>query len=329
MIFFRGTILALVLLTANCLALDLADRFLDADGLARGSAYTARPDNTSAAYWNPAGVAIAPDEAYGLTYLNKYQLANILGFDYLYREDRVTAYAMNIIYQEIPGIKKVSDIGGDGLVEGTYSDTQLIANGAIALSLEDNAYLGANIRMISHSIDTISGSGIAIDLGMIKQFNEQFSVGVTAKDILSAMSWSTGLSESFERKYVLGFDLSRLQGLEALSLALDLEYVPGNGSKTFFGLEYALLPEKFFLRAGFNSLDSLTMGFGLIQDDFIFDMAYLNNTELDSSIIFSCRYLINTKKVRKYKPQTTKKENSEPVEQEDSRNSDQDIWWGY
>jgi len=330
LIFFRGSFLLFIFIIAGFVwSIDLADRFLDAEGLAMGSAFTACPDNTGAAYWNPAGVAVAADNGYGLTYLNKYQLVNILGFDYLYREDPVTAYAMNVIYQEIPGIKKITDIGGDGLQDGTFSDTQLVVNGTIALTLQDNTYVGTNIRMISHSIDDISGSGIAVDLGTIKQFNSQLSAGITAKDFISGLSWSTGLSESFERKYVFGLLLQNLSGLENLSTAVDLEYGADSGSKTFFGLEYALQPERFFVRAGFNSLDSFTMGFGLKQNDFVLDMAYLNNSELDSSVIFSCRYLINNKKVRKYQSMTKKQNNSVSDEPEPNASQDQDIWWGY
>ncbi len=288
------------LLVTGLFAFDATDRFVDAQAAAQGYAMSAYPLTTAAGYWNPAGVALAQQESVGFSYLNRFQLMNVMNVDYLYPDFRNHLfYGVNFLYQEIPDIDETIDIGGEGAVVGTFSDKQTIVNVSVAAEIYNDFYCGANVRGMMHQIADHSGAGLAADLGFIQSFQDNIFLGLTFKNTFSAIAWDTDLSESYDSVTVIGLAIDEVPGLQPLTLYLDLDSGTADNA-IYFGGELDLLPETFFLRAGLNTLDETTFGFGLQQQEFIFDFAYVMNKTIENSMLFSFRYLLNNQKVRKY-----------------------------
>ncbi len=220
-----------------------------------GGAYTSLADDTSAIYWNPAGLAQIQD------YYSVYAMATTGGSDKYPGLKDVTPthqfFAASLPLQKFTDVlgKTVVGIGyisskmdniqhtaDDGTYLGTISDTDAAYYLTAALPLWQSTtslYVGASLKYITKNMSDVgvSEGGLDIDAGVIYSidaadyglisFGAIFQKGVQMGDDSAPMTTKVGASDKvvFAEKYQLtgALDLVQRQN-EPLSGNLGLEF---------------------------------------------------------------------------------------------------------
>ncbi|MDD5302554.1 MAG: PorV/PorQ family protein [Elusimicrobia bacterium] len=289
--------LALFLGAASARAAETA-AFLDigvgARGIGMGGAFTALADDSSAVYWNPAGLARLEKREFSASHAE-------LGLGT--REDFI-AYAHPTARGTIAaGVTYLSQgaIGGrdaTGRPTGDYQASDAAFAGAYGVKT-DFADLGASVKYLRSHIASSEAQGVAADVGARRAFD---GVG-PGKIILGAALRNMGPGLKYENQRN---DLPlRLAGGAAYSLssgrtlAVEVQSAPrGGGADVGFGGEFKIM-EGALMRlgwgtksaapdgAGFDAARGLTVGLGLERAGFRFDYAAQAAGELGAAHRFT------------------------------------------
>lgn len=179
--------------------------------IALGNTFTAVPNDVTALYWNPAGIADIRYSEYQFTHINwlfdiKYeQLYGAMNVGK--GKNRVIGIGLLYLYQE------EFPIINDYLTTGeTFKSDDLIINLGYAFQFTKNFAAGIGAKFIKDSLGDISSSGISFDLGAIYKmelFNfsylpyNNFNIGLTVKDIAPS-SRINSVTSSLPMKIKLG-----------------------------------------------------------------------------------------------------------------------------
>lgn len=271
-----------------------------ARALGMGSAYVAAADDSSSAFWNPAGLALLerPEATFmhaDLTMDRDYNFVNYAHplSDSEGRERGVVALShIRFGVDGIPETREASShIDGVSDYDGKpatnvneqyepgqpvyifsyFSDTEKATFGSYARKLGNGIYGGVNIKYLSHDLFRNSASGWGLDLGFLYEANENTMVGLSVRDIGSSLKWDTdsGHRDNLPTTTTLGV---AYQARDNLLLAADVNKVSDMNPKLFAGAEY-WMQEYVALRLGSNDGD-LTLGASFKLDTWRFDYSY-------------------------------------------------------
>ena len=258
---------------------------IGAKPMGMGGAYTAQADDTNAIIWNPAGLADISKREIGLSYLELYGL---VGYSFI-------AYA-----HHIGNIGTIAgSLSGSNDSEDSYQEVALNISAARQImkssrpdvsGFGSNLSLGFNLKYLKSranigEIKVGSGSGCAIDLGLLYNLRDKLRFGISLPNLLSYIAYNREelknalahqYSESLFREYHLG-------------LAVNLDFIHRSLGKTSFSAEIANGALLFGMekqirnaavRAGYrfsNGLSSgITIGLGYRMDGFELDYAYVS-----------------------------------------------------
>lgn len=271
-------------------ALDIMDRTSGVNYIGGGSAGVARATSLYAPYWNPAGAAFLKKNSLGFNYYQRLKEVDHVSIDasLLVTTNRVLAF--NFVQEAVSDIPETVDDGGVALQVGTFSDTTRIINGTYSARIAPGLYAGTNFKFLTHDIQKESGYGYGFDAGFIKLVDERTNLGLVFKNVLSAVSWSTGSEEQLEKRIVFGLS-SIVSKKEHNKFILNFDYdiAPENFKESvwYSGGEY-WLAESFALRAGVNGNEEFSVGFGFYYFDLRTDFAYVVLREdLENMFLFS------------------------------------------
>jgi hypothetical protein len=242
-----------------------------------GNAFVAVADDASAAYWNPAGLALLQRPSVSSMYsqmslnrqFNTFSLALPLSVS-------SPAEAFNPLQTSCFPPQPV--LGGWGSwalswvgfslgqdFEGRSSDTSSFTTfgdqqDAYILShgraLASWLALGASAKFLRRSLAASSAQGAGFDLGLLALLHEHLRLGVQAGDIASRQAWDTGYVENFPTCTRIGLASPWLKG--ALLLTGQVQGVQGQQPRYQAGAEawvYGILGA----RAGYDD-GSFTAG---------------------------------------------------------------------
>jgi len=168
--------LGLIALAEGTNAGSFARDGIGARALALGGAFVAIADDTSAGFWNPAGVAYLDGYNLGGMYVIggqfgisdiKYQDLSLLAKPRLAQIGSSSLFGFGItwINHVVSGIPYSGDEGS-----GTFSDDEslfLISIGAPFAIGDWSLGIGANLKYYLHSLLTGRGSGVGFDIGIL------------------------------------------------------------------------------------------------------------------------------------------------------------------
>jgi hypothetical protein len=316
--------------SAAVFANDPTQLSIGARELGMGRAFVGLADDTSAIFYNPAGLG-QQTEWQVSTMQGKY----VNTFDYLqlsalYPTDLGTfgiGYGGSSIGFSFPS-SEVIIIGGErriiptGEVSGSYSNTALLLSYGKKFNFYSlkNISLGSSLKLLSQNLSAnvaASGtaSGLELTVGSFYPINSDWKVGASVLDILPAalggkVKWSNGTEETLPAKLKLGLSYTNLNNKAITSpkvnLAIDYDQylnrrdVP---SLAHLGVEWFPAPT-FALRAGidqssianpaggYSVSNDVTYGLGLFYNNYRFDFAYhmYNNLVADTTSYFSLGY---------------------------------------
>jgi hypothetical protein len=192
-----------------------------ARALSLGGAFTADTDDSTVAYWNPAG--ISSFKALGISTMYSWLTA-----------DRQNSF-LNVVCPTQAGIFALNIISSSvGDIEQRSSDTPNYT----LFSYDDNVYFltyanriyknisyGANMKVLRTTVGAAgaaaSATGISFDLGADIQFSDCIGFGLVFQDAAARYLWSTGTNENIPFLMRMGFMGKFLDG--GLNLLFDAE----------------------------------------------------------------------------------------------------------
>jgi hypothetical protein len=268
-----------------------------ARALGMGSAFTAVADDSTAAFWNPAGLARLKKAEATFMHADLSMDRDYNFFNY--------AHPLKGKDGQDNGVVALSHIrfGVDGIPEtrlatndptkpatnsnGTYSpgkpvyifgyfdDTEKNTFGSYARKLSDRWYGGVNVKYLSQDLFTNSADTFGLDLGFLYEVNEKTMFGLSIRDLGEELEWDTasGHSDSVPKTLTAGI---AYQANEKLLLAADINKVDDLDAKLFAGAEW-WLQDYAALRLGAHDGD-LTLGASFKLDTWRFDYSYADET---------------------------------------------------
>ncbi len=250
-------------------------------GAAIGGAAVALVGNTSAAFWNPAGVAFLEGKgiAAGGSKFQNWPIysANLAyaqgdqGFGaaaFLIEHLGLKAYDSRVKYQEnVVSYTWAKNIGGRiGIgVKGKYV-------------------------MASSDLQNVGATGLSVDLGVLFNLQGFVNIGFVAKDILSTLKWKTGRVDHLPIVFEGGIGTKPI--FQRLSMFVSFRGEQGMGiSDIGVGAEGWIMPGRLSLRFGINdrllnNTIAMSGGLGIIIPLDIFSSYFINYSfEMGQNII--------------------------------------------
>ncbi|HOW28521.1 MAG TPA: type IX secretion system membrane protein PorP/SprF [Elusimicrobiota bacterium] len=250
---------------------------------AMGGAYTACVEDGSAAYWNPAGLAMmrrpqitsSTEDLYGLGLL-RY---SVIGYSHPGLGSGAAAF--HYLRMETTGEANFLHYA-----ENTY----LFAYGC---PLWRNIFAGGNLKY--HSINADSrGAGFGGDAGLLyRNSSNRFRLGFTYRNLLQPkIRWDTSAEDVLPRSYHLGVGV-RLGS--ASQFTVEETWRQREKQAYAAGMQHLLMKKRLALRAGVRRLETdrqwrFSMGGGFRFARFNFDYAWENDDELGDTQTLSLSY---------------------------------------
>lgn len=265
-------------------------------------AYSAVADDSSALYWNPAGLSMTLYKELSFTYADLYDI------------DLITNSTLNMSYPETEKSKAAVALGWNRLQYDLESwteevflasyartiyqtKTENIKNSRFAISSGVTVkYLRQSSKLDITSLEMdntfCKARGIGIDAGILARIKavdgrNLICAGLTAQDIPTVVEWNSMLKEYLPIRYIIGVSS---QPLPRLTVALDMEGEQNGGIGIFrLGIEHWFLPidvelpvseKNLAIRGGVaNELDSSRLSFaggiGIRWSSWQLDYAYI------------------------------------------------------
>ena len=250
---------------------------VDAASSAMGGAAVASTSNASAAYWNPAGIAVS-DEM-NVIFSNQKWLA---GSNNQFLSLNIPSDKLNFgLSVALSGVGDIERRDESPTVEPLeyFSSNSMAMSFSAATALNNNLKIGATIKFLYEKIHIYSATGFAFDLGLIKDFNFlNLKSALVLKDrgSMSTLSnESTSLPTRITGGLSSGFDRGN-------SLRLNWAFDVGKylESDSFVRIGGELIHNDMLsLRSGYrrNSENSsgITAGIGISLKRYSFDYAFL------------------------------------------------------
>jgi tetratricopeptide (TPR) repeat protein len=243
--------------------------------LAMGDAYTGLADDTSALFYNPAGLANLnfPEV---LTMYNKYFVDSIqqaAGFVYPTRFGVVGVGYSGFNSGDIQGYDQ------NGAVTSTFNTGSSCLTLSLGRQINPTLAFGLSLKQVSEKLASTSASAYAADAGLFYRINPNVTAGLAMTNLGSGLKFVSD-NTPLPTAYRGGLAYSGRVNDDAVNLTGDLvSYADGN--KMNLGAEY-VLRNLLALRAGLSG-NSLRAGIGVTSNLFSLDYAYLGHQELGAA----------------------------------------------
>ncbi len=248
---------------------------------AMGEAFTGLADDPSCVFWNPSG----------LTQTNSYEFLLMQNFWLLDMSYQYLAGVLPTKYGNVGIAVSYSSSGDIPKYEdfrkvGEYSAYDAAGTIAFASNIKQSLSYGIGLKVIHQKIEDETANGIAVDLGLIYQtpWIRGIQLGVAMHNLGPEIKF---ISES--DPLPLGFRGGVAYKKDVYTLTLDMNKYLDEDIGINFGGEY-WIKNIFAIRAGYNSLNSYSAGFGLYWKGISFDYAFVPINDLEPSSRISLRF---------------------------------------
>ncbi|MEW6685910.1 MAG: PorV/PorQ family protein [Candidatus Edwardsbacteria bacterium] len=268
--------------------------------MAMGGAFVALSEDVTGSFWNPAGLALLRTRQGTSGYLN-YVVGVKCGYlAYAQPFDKMSTIGLTLQYLSVGSMAEM-DASGKKIRD--FSPSDLAVNISYAYILQEDIFLGGNLKYLQESISKYKASGLAIDLGAIYETNFK---GVTVGACLQNLGKKTKAFVTEKEKLPTGISVGVGYRPKATKVALAMDIVKPMDNKfnLRLGGEYQI-NEFIAIRGGYDSRGSdlktgsdiddfagLSCGFGLKWKKYTFDYAFAPYAELGNThwISLSARF---------------------------------------
>jgi hypothetical protein len=238
-------------------------------------AYTGGPNDVSAMYYNPAGLAGQTKrqvDTMRMNYLADISYFYIGGVYPLDVDQTVGAYYGSLQTPAIP-VTTLSSQSGTGQ---TFSDSASIINISYARKLNSQLKMGISGKLINENLAGNASGATAFDLGlMYDEWMPNLSLGLTLQNFGIGQFRNTPVGTNLKAG-------AKYRVSEVLDVYADVNRPLEDQFYYGAGAEYWMMPT-FAFRAGFNTLSGLSLGVGLKWTAVYFNYAYVPYGDLGDS----------------------------------------------
>lgn len=238
-----------------------ADSFLNFAGSARslsmGQAFSAVADDSSAVYWNPAGLRLLDRKDIVTMYSTLQQDTNFGFLSYGQPTQNLGTFGVGIVNLQSNEFKRRNEVG-DSL--GTFKSQ----NSAFLLShgfrIGENWNAGSTLKVVRQDLDGFSATGFGADMGLLYRFFTRWQAGLAIRNIVPAQLKLNSETEQFPVDLRMGL---AFQANKQLMLSSDLGKAESQSIKLRLGSEWKF-NEMVSFRGGVNESDiSAGLGFNI------------------------------------------------------------------
>lgn len=245
---------------------------------AMSNTFTAVANDVSAIFYNPAGLSSNTKLQFMGMYSNLY--GNMSGVNYgnfgVSKGFNAGTFGLGVIYSKISDIPYVTSITGpDG---SSFSDNETAFYLSYSRAVTENVRVGANLKLISHTLAEASATGFGIDLGVLAKLNDQFSAGLVLQDAVAPKITLASRSDTYPGKLKLGV---AYKIIPALTVSPEINYTYDKSVQFTGGAEWDVYKNIVTLRGGYNTVStSPSFGVGINYMDVHLDYSYNVNKDL-------------------------------------------------
>ncbi len=269
---------ALIFAQSANYAAEVLTKGVGARPLAMGGAFAAAANDATAAYWNPAGLALIDDIEITTMHATENGLQSYDFINLAFNTQSAGSYALSYMNLGVSGIPFTDNFGNIINPNGTYSDQAGLISGGWKLGKQ--FALGGSVKFLKTDAASASAFGVGSDLGFLFKPIKELTFGLVARDYTGGtyIKWSntpTSPSEALQPSLTLGIaytqEFGKRQSLGAApvpvsTLCLDFDantlYAGESLNDYHFGVEY-WYRQFVAIRAGFE-----TEGFQFNSDYF-------------------------------------------------------------
>ena len=261
-----------------------------ARALGMGSAFTAVANDSTAAFWNPAGLAKLKKHEASFMHANLTDDRDYNFFNYAHvlkgKDGKSNGtLALSHINFGIDGIPEtredpatgnpVLDANGNVRIFSYFEDTETNTFISYGKAVTDKFYAGLNLKYLKQKLFTNKADTMGLDFGLMYDWNEKTTVGLSVRDIGESMDWNTNAGTKDDVPVTTTLGIAH-QCNDKLLVAADLNKVDDMDVKFFCGAEYQI-HDNVTLRVGSHDSD-LTLGASFKLDTWRFDYSYADET---------------------------------------------------
>jgi len=223
-------------------------------------AFTGIADDSSAAYWNPAGLALLRQYEFNseAALMSLGRSNNYLGYTHLLKNNGAVALTW-INYSA--GSDLEARQGNTLSPDSTFADNENALYLSWGKALNKEWLLGLSLKALFQSLFDQSAFGLGGDLGLLYENSQGWTAGLMLQDVYSYMNWAqSGTNDTLPTNVRLGGSILLLDS-KALLVGMDLGFYHLQDFRWGAGVEYLVTPY-FALRGGFqNGLPLAGFGF--------------------------------------------------------------------
>lgn len=245
-----------------------------------GEAFTSVADDSSAVYWNPAGLTQLDRYEFSLAHYSWLEGITFQNTNFAMPKTKWGSFGMGIYRLGKTDIQGY-DSGGSATKKYEFSDTAAALSFAYPLK-RFNSSAGITAKYISEKIAGESTSSFSFDLGLLGKFDlphlSPLSAGLAVKNLGLKSKYK---SDSYSMPLTVSAGVSSRFLHDSLLVSADYSLPSDNDAYLSFGSEFNAFPYTAF-RAGYRTqfkddgdlADGIRCGIGIGSDGIFIDYAY-------------------------------------------------------
>lgn len=298
------TLLLIALISATAVSAHAADSAgqagaylkmgVGARALGMGGAFTAVADDSTAAFWNPAGLARMQKSQASFMHASLTEDRDFNFFNYAHaltdkNGNSKGVLAFSYTHMGVDGIPETKEgvdpetgeptpvINDDGTVRifSYFEDKETNTFASYARELAEGFYAGVNVKYLKHELFKNKADTFGLDLGLLYEYSDKITFGASLRDINETLEWNTDIGTKDDVPLTATFGIA-YQATDKLLVAADINKLEREDAKLFLGAEYAI-QDNVSLRVGSRDGD-LTLGASFGLDTWRFDYSYGDET---------------------------------------------------
>ena len=255
---------------------DLLKVPLGTRAIGMGEAYSALADDSSALYWNPAGMAFVTQKEASFMHTSLLESVHLEQLSFVAPGDSY-AFGTNVSYL---GYGDIAGYDNAGVPTSNVNAYSYFLNGGIARRITDSLSLGLSAGLLHETLDQDAANTFAVNAGSLYElsahpFGAHYNLGLSVQNLGPGLKF---VSERDPLPRKINFGIAAL-GLKEkpINLTADVTVPNDNSPYVSLGSEY-WFHEIVALRLGYSGANNegkgLRVGLGLKYADFLFDYAY-------------------------------------------------------
>ena len=231
-----------------------------ARALGMGGAFAAVADDANSLWWNPAGLGRAQFSEASLSHTAYIDDVTTEYFGYVRPYAPMGgAFGASLTYLSVPGVEGTDAAGNSA---GTLKTNGYVGSASVGFHVSPSLTVGATGKYVSQTLGSVSGSGVAADVGA-QYWDGDFGAAVVAQNL--GPSFKTGgSSDPLPRDLRAGVFF---KPAKSVLVSFDEEQPYGDAARAHLGGEWTAA-QAVRLRAGFEQVPNVsgagvTVGIGL------------------------------------------------------------------